>query len=329
MIITQTPFRVSLGGGGTDLKSFYSRFGGFILAAAINKYIYITINKRTIDELIWLSYSRVENVEKLGEIKHELIRECMRKLKINNGIEIHSIAEVTSGTGLGSSSSFSVGLLNALHVYSRKHISRQVLAELACKIEIGILKKPIGKQDQYIASFGGLTCLDIDKSGKVKVSALKISQDHIEELERNLLFFYTGIKRESAYVLSDQNEALKVDNKAVSVALCNIRDLGREIKAALEKGELDKFGVMLDEHWKIKKTMSAKISSDVIDECYDFAKHHGAIGGKIMGAGGGGFFMFYCPANKHKLREALSRKGLKEMRCRFDFEGSKVIANFF
>lgn len=329
MIITQTPFRVTLGGGGTDLKSFYARFGGFVIAAAINKYVYITINRRTIDNLIWLSYSRVEAIERASAIKHELIREALKAMKIKDGIEIHSITEVSSGTGLGSSGSFTVGLLNALHAYCRKHISRLDLAELVCRIEIDILKRPIGKQDQYIASFGGITCLDIAKDGKVRVSALKISQDAVEELERNLLFFYTGIKRESAYVLDDQKKAAEADDKTVLRALCAIKDLGREIKDALEKGNVDRFGRLLDEHWKIKKTMSAKITSGVIDECYAFARSHGALGGKIMGAGGGGFFMFYCPSNKHKLREALSRKGLREMRCRFDFEGSKIIANFF
>lgn len=329
MIITQTPFRVTLGGGGTDLKSFYAKFGGFVLAAAINKYVYITLNKRTIDNLIWLSYSKVETIEKVSDIGHELIREALKIMKIKDSVEIHSITEVSSGTGLGSSGSFTVGLLNALHIYCRKHISRLDLAELVCKIEIDMLNKPIGKQDQYIAAFGGITCLDIDKYGKVKVSSLKISQDAVDELERNLLFFYTGIKRESAYVLDDQKKALDADDNRVMRALCAIKDLGKEIKRALEKGNVDRFGKLLDEHWKIKKAMSSKISSGEIDECYEFAKRHGALGGKIMGAGGGGFFMFYCRSNKEKLRGALTREGLKEMRCRFDFEGSKVIANFF
>ncbi|MFA5089608.1 MAG: galactokinase [Candidatus Omnitrophota bacterium] len=329
MIIARTPFRVTLGGGGTDLESYYARYGGFVLAAAINKYVYITINKRTIDNLIWLSYSKIETVERVEDIKHELIREALKFMKIKNGIEIHSITEVSSGTGLGSSGSFTVGLLNALHVYCRKHISRSELAELVCRIEIDMLHKPIGKQDQYIASVGGITCLEIDRSGKVKLSALELSQDAIDELERNLLFFYTGIKRDSAYVLDDQKKASEADNKDILNALCVIKDLGVEIKYALQRGNIDKFGRLLDEHWKVKKTMSRKISSSSIDECYEFAKRHGALGGKIMGAGGGGFFMFYLPGNKQKLRDALTRKGLREMRCRFDFEGSKIIANFF
>lgn len=329
MIITQTPFRVTLGGGGTDLKSYYSRFGGFILVAAINKYVYITINRRTIDNIIWLSYSKIEAIDKIGDIKHELIREALRLMKIKDGIEIHSITEVSSGTGLGSSGTFTVGLLNALHAFRRQYVPRRELAETACKIEIDILKKPIGKQDQYIAAFGGITCLDIDKNGKVKVSALKISQEVVEELERNLLFFYTGIKRDSAYVLTEQNKAARDRDKKILGAMHAIKDLGREIKVSLENGRPDRFGRLLDEHWKIKKTISGKISTGTIDECYAFAKRHGVLGGKIMGAGGGGFFMFYCPGNKEKLREALIRKGLREMRCRFDFEGSKIIANFF
>lgn len=329
MIITRTPFRVTLGGGGTDLKSYYSRFGGFVLAAAINKYVYITINRRTIDNVLWLSYSNIETVEKINEIKHELIREALKFMNIRNGIEIHSITEVTSGTGLGSSGSFTVGLLNALHAYKRKYVSRAQLAEMVCKIEIKRLKKPIGKQDQYMASFGGITCLDIDKLGKVKVSPLDISQDSVDELEKNLLFFYTGVKRSSSYVLEGQNKASQGEDKKVLNALHEIKGLGLEIKRALIKGDVDRFGEILDEHWKIKKTISERVSTKGIDECYELAKRSGALGGKIIGAGGGGFFMFYCRDDKRRLREKMINKGLKEMRCRFDFEGSKVIANFF
>lgn len=329
MIITQTPFRVTLGGGGTDLKSYYSSFGGFILAAAINKYVYITINRRTIDNIIWLSYSKIETIDKIEDIKHELIREALKLMKINSGIEIHSITEVSSGTGLGSSGTFTVGLLNALHAYRRQYVPRKDLAELACKIEIDMLHKPIGKQDQYMATFGGITCLDIDKNGKVKVSPLRIHQDVIDELERNILFFYTGIRRESSYVLNEQNKAAQGRDKKILCAMHAIKALGKEIKVSLEKGRSDRFGKLLDEHWKIKKTISNKISTADIDEWYRFAKKNGALGGKVMGAGGGGFLMLYCRENKQKLREAFARRGLVEMRCKFDFEGSKIIANFF
>jgi len=329
MIITRTPFRVTLGGGGTDLKSYYSKFGGFVLAATIDKYVYITINRRTIDNVLWLSYSNIETVKKINEIKHELIREALKLVNIKNGIEIHSITEVTSGTGLGSSGSFTIGLLNALHAYKRKYVPRAQLAEMACKIEIDRLKKPIGKQDQYMASFGGITCLDIDKLGKVKVSPLDISQDAVDELEKNLLFFYTGVRRDSSYVLKGQNNASQSEDKKVLSAMHEIKDLGMEIKRALIKGDVDRFGKILDEHWKIKKTISDRMSTKEIDEYYELAKKSGALGGKIMGAGGGGFFMFYCKDDKRRLREKMINRGLKEIRCRFDFEGSKVIANFF
>ncbi len=329
MIITQTPFRITLGGGGTDLPNFYKREGGFLITSAINKYVYITVNRRTIDHLLWLSYSKVEKVRKVEDIKHELIRESLKILDIREGLEIHSITEVSSGTGLGSSSSFTVGLLNALHVYKREHISPVTIAEEACHIEIDILNKPIGKQDQYIAAFGGIICIQIDREGIVKVIPLNISTDTLDSLERNTLLFYTGLRRESSYVLSEQSKNCKVKGSKVTRCLQEIKNIGMEIKRVLEAGDTKAYGKLLDEHWKVKKEMSLKVSIDWIDELYIKALKNGALGGKITGAGGGGFLLLYCEENKPVIRKMCREKGLVEMRFRFDFGGTKVIANFF
>ena len=329
MIITQTPFRITLGGGGTDLPNFYEREGGFLVTSAINKYVYITVNRRTIDNLLWLSYSRVEKVKEIGEIKHELIRESLKKLDIREGVEIHSITEISSGTGLGSSSSFTVGLLNALHALKREHISPVTIAEEACYIEMDILKKPIGKQDQYIAAFGGIVCLEIDRKGTVRVSPLNMHSDTVDNLERNTLLFYTGIRRDSSFVLSEQSKKCKISNSKVTECLRTIKNIGMEIKKALEEGNSVKYGKLLHEHWKVKKEMSPKISIGWIDGLYKKALKNGVLGGKIIGAGGGGFLLLYCEENKPYIRKMCREKGLIEMRFRFDFGGTKVIANFF
>jgi D-glycero-alpha-D-manno-heptose-7-phosphate kinase len=328
MIITRTPMRLPLGGGGTDLASYYTKYGGFLVSAGINKYINICVNTR-FEHAVRLGYSKTEIVNNIDEIQHPIIREALRLLGIEcRNLEIVSMADVPSDSGLGSSSSFTVGLINALQTYKREHLTVKEIAEKACKLEIEILKEPIGKQDQYIAAFGGITSLEFDKSGEVTVIPLNISDDIIVELEHNLMLFYTGIKRKSSYVLQEQNEAAKRDEKQVIESLHKIKEMGYEVKKILESGDIDRYGELLHVHWETKKKMSNKISSSELDEIYELARKNGALGGKIIGAGGGGFFLFYCNNNRTKLREVLEKVGLKFMRFRFDFEGTKVITNF-
>jgi len=329
MIITRTPFRVPLGGGGTDLPSYYSKYGGFIFSAAIDKYMFISINQPIVDELIRIKYSKSETVSSVDEVQHEIVREILRCLGIKNGIEVTSMADVPAGTGLGSSGAYTVGLLNGLHTLKRESLTLQQLAEEACKIEIDILGKPIGKHDQYLAAFGGLTCLEIEKDGMVKVCNGKISHATIDELEKNILLFFTGISRDANEILSSQSQAAKEEDNRVIDTLHRIKEIGCQIKEALEDGNLAKFGYFLDKHWQTKKNLSGKISDSRIDRLYEKAKENGALGGKIMGAGGGGFFMFYCEEHRSRLRKAMAEEGLQEMRYRFDFEGSKVLINLF
>jgi len=327
MIITRTPVRIPIGGGGTDLPSYYSKYEGFLVTAAIDKYTYLTVDKR-FESTSRLTYSKMEMVDKISEIKHPIIREACDMLNIEMGIEIHSLANIPSSVGLGTSSSFTVGLLHALHIYKRDYVSLKTLAEEACSIEIDRLGEPIGKQDQYIAAFGGIICMEIDKNGEVTITPLKVSNDIIEELESNILLFYTGIRRNASIVLKEQKEKEEKDDKTVIGAMHEIKDIGKEIKLHIEKGNLSEFGSLLDKHWNVKKRLSKKVSNEEIDKWYEIAKMNGALGGKIMGAGGGGFFMFYCESNKQALRKAMKGEGLREVRFRFDFEGTKTIGHF-
>ena len=329
MIITRTPFRIPLGGGGTDLPSYYSKYGGFIFSAAIDKYMFISINQPIVDDLIRIKYSKSETVSSVGEVQHEIVREALRYLGFQNGIEVTSMADVPAGTGLGSSGAYTIGLLNGLHTLKRDSLPLQELAEEACRIEIDILKKPIGKHDQYIAAFGGLTCLEIRNDGSVKVCNGQISQSIIEELEKNILLFFTGISRDANEILSYQSKTAGYEDSRVADTLHRIKEIGYQIKEALKQGNLAKFGYLLDKHWQTKKNLSGKVSDAQIDRLYEKAKENGALGGKIMGAGGGGFFMFYCEEHRNRLRRAMAEEGLREMRYRFDFEGSKVLINFF
>jgi len=327
MIIARTPVRISLGGGGTDLASYYCKYGGFLIAAAIDKYIFITVNRR-FEDSIRVSYSKTEIVDKVEEIQHPIVREALKLLGYDGSLEITTIADVPANTGLGTSSSFTVGLLNALHTYKRESITAKALAEEACRIEIDILGEPVGKQDQYMAAFGGITCLTFAKNGEVTVTPLNISPDIIEELERHIMLFYTGIRRNSADVLSGQNNASQRDDKKVIENLHKIKEIGEEAKIALESGTVHRFGELLHTHWQSKKNLSHKVSRPEIDRWYALARQNGALGGKIMGAGGGGFFMFYVQGNKSKLRQVMRGEGLREMRFKFDLEGSKVLVNF-
>ena len=326
MIVTRTPVRIPLGGGGTDLPSYYTRHGGFLISAAIDKYIYITVNKR-FEKSIRVSYSQTEIVDSVEDIKHPIVRESLKFLNIDSGIEITSIADIPSNTGLGTSSSFTVGLINALHTYKHEKVNAKELAEEACHIEIELLKEPIGKQDQYLAAFGGVICLDIDRLGNVDVKPVRLSEDALDQLESNTLLFYTGIRRSASEVLCSQNQGASLNQEQVIRALHQIKKIGLEIKKSFEKEDLERFGNLLDQHWQTKKTLSSKISKEKIDLWYDLAKKNGVLGGKLMGAGGGGFFMLFCNNGKNALRKIMEQEGLKEMRFRIDFEGSKVLVN--
>jgi D-glycero-alpha-D-manno-heptose-7-phosphate kinase len=325
MIVTRTPFRVTLGGGGTDLPSFYREHGGFVLAVAIDKYMYLNVNMPILDDLIRVRYNKAETVRCLLEIEHTLARAALEHFGFENGIEIVSIADIPAGTGVGSSSCYLVGLMNALHALTQTPVSPQELAEEACHIELDLLHKPIGKQDQYMAAYGGLTTLDIAKDGTVKAQSLSIPLDVVEALENNLLLFYTGEVRDATAILIRQDNATKRRDTAVVGSLTEIKDIGTEIASAIMTGNLHYFGELMDEHWQVKKRLSKGITNPMIDAWYELSKRNGAIGGKISGAGGGGFLMLYCEENKAQLREALRRAGLRELNFRFEFEGSKVV----
>jgi len=327
LIITRSPFRITLGGGGTDLPSYYSHYGGFVFAAAINKYMFINVNRPVVDDLVRVKYSKSETVQHRDELQHEIAREALRMLGIEQGVEITSMADVPAGTGLGSSSCYAVGLLNALHAMLRKPIGYEELAEEACRLEIDILGKPIGKQDQYMASFGGLTVLEIDRDGTVKASQPKIPISVLNDLQRNMLLFYTGCDRSSLEILADQSRGVVARQQNVVESLHAIKEMGYRIKEMIEQGNLTDFGLALDQHWQHKKKMSDKISNPSFDRIYELAKANGVLGGKISGAGGGGFFLLYTESKHTELRVAMQAAGLREMRYRFDFEGTKVLVN--
>ena len=327
MIITRTPFRFTLGGGGTDLPAYYSKYGGFIFAAAINKYMFLNLNRPIVDDLVRVKYTKSEMVDHRDELQHDIAREAMRMMEIENALEIISMADVPAGTGLGSSSCYAVGLLNALHTMKREYITLQDLAEDACDLEINRLGKPIGKQDQYMAAFGGLTVLDIDKDGTVHVRRANIPGATLDDLNRNLLMFYTGTSRNADDILSEQTKGAKEEKKDVVESMHYIKELGYKILEAVESGDISDVGLMFDQHWEYKKRISTKMSNPHFDKIYEIGKENGALGGKISGAGGGGFFLFYVEQRHGKFREVMNTLGLREMRYRFDFEGTKVSVN--
>jgi D-glycero-alpha-D-manno-heptose-7-phosphate kinase len=327
LIVSRAPVRITLGGGGTDLASYYSKHGGFLIATAVDKYVFVAANRRFYDS-IRLSYSQTEITNGLDEIKHPIFREAMRFLNIDSGVELVSIADVPANCGLGTSSSFTVSLLNALHAYKREFVSQKQLAEEACHIEIDVLGQPIGKQDQYIAALGGVTCLTFEKNGEVIAEPLRISEEALDLLTSNIQFFHTGIERRAADILQEQDSKSKVDDPEVMENLHRVKEIGLETRAALEKGDIDRFGELLDVHWEIKKKRSGKMTDPFIDECYDLARRTGALGGKLVGAGGGGFLMFYCNNGiKPKLCEAMGRINLKPFNCHLDFAGARILVN--
>ena len=325
MILSRAPTRITLGGGATDVKSYYSKYGGFLIAGAIDKYCTILATKRFYDS-IRLSYSRMEIKDNVEEIEQPIFKAALKLLGIEKGIELHSAADVPANCGLGTSSTFTVALLNALHAYKREFVPQKQLAEEACHIEIDILGEPIGKQDQYMAAFGGLTCLTFEKNGEVLVEPLKISGETLDQLESNLLLFFTGKERKASEILSEQDERSKKEDPEMIQNLHQIKEIGLETKKYLEKGEVNMLGELLHVHWETKKKRSQKMSDPFIDECYEVARQKGAIGGKLIGAGGGGFFMFYCNNNeKPKLIETMTGMGLRWERFHFDFDGAKIL----
>jgi D-glycero-alpha-D-manno-heptose-7-phosphate kinase len=325
MIITRSPLRVSLGGGGTDLPSYYREFGGFLVAAAIDKYVYLT-QHRTFQEEIIVKYSKLERVASVDQIEHPIIREALKLVGVTEPhLELTSMADIPGGTGLGSSGSFTTALLKALHTYKKNLVSPAELAEQACDIELNKLGEPIGKQDQYIAAVGGITAFTFHPDGRVEYRPCNLTEETLFNLEDNLLLFFTGYSRSASAILKDQNDRSKQNDPAMLDNLHFTKELGRQSLAALEAGDLEEFARLMDVHWQRKKARSAGMSNARINEWYDHAMAHGALGGKLIGAGGGGFLMFYAADNK-QLRHAMREKGLQEVRFRFDFEGSKVVA---
>ena len=325
MIITRSPLRVSLGGGGTDLPSYYREHGGFLVAAAVDKYVYIT-QHRTFQEEIIVKYSKLERVSAVDQIEHPIVREALKLVGITDPhLELTSMADIPEGTGLGSSGSFTTALLKALHAYKKNLLSPVELAEQACDIEINRLGEPIGKQDQYISAIGGITAFTFRQDGRVEYRPVRLSEETHFNLEDNLLLFFTGYSRSASTILKDQNDRSKKNDQAMLDNLHFTKELGYKSLDALEAGNLEEFARLMDVHWQRKKARSSGMSNPHINEWYDYAMAHGALGGKLIGAGGGGFLMFYA-ADKARLRHGMREKGLQEVRFRFDFEGTKVVA---
>jgi D-glycero-alpha-D-manno-heptose-7-phosphate kinase len=324
MIIARSPLRVTLGGGGTDLASYYREHQGFLIAAAIDKYVYVTVT-RPFTPGIYLKYSQLEHVDQTKDVRHPIIREAIQLLKLDTPqIEITTLADIPAGTGLGSSGSFTTALLKALYAHRKRLIHPAELAELACHIEIDRLGEPIGKQDQYIAAYGGITCFTFNKNHSVEAAPLAISMDTLFDLEDNLLLFFTGFSRDAGSILKDQNTRTKQSDNEMLKNVHRVKELGLRSKKALEEGNATLFGELMHEHWEHKKRRSDGISNSQIDEWYELGRKNGAVGGKLVGAGGGGFLMFYA-ADRNKLRHAMSKTGLEEVRFRFDFEGTKIV----
>ena len=323
MLITRTPLRISLGGGGTDLPSFYSRFGGAVVSAAINKYIYVGIN-RTFTDDYFLKYSELERVTDVREIRHPIVREALLRHQPGPALEIVSLADIPAGTGLGSSGAFTVGLLRALYALKREHAGAGQLAEEACQIEIDTLGRAVGKQDQYIAALGGLTCFELGRDGRVTAAPLRVSTATLHDLEEHLLLFFTGYSREADQVLEVQRAATEQGDGSTLANLHEIGRIGRQVQSALQAGDTAAFAALMHEHWLLKRSRGGGITSSRIDGWYETAMACGALGGKLVGAGGGGFLMFYA-RDTSALRRAMASEGLTELRFAFDHDGSTVL----
>jgi D-glycero-alpha-D-manno-heptose-7-phosphate kinase len=324
MIIARSPLRITLGGGGTDLPSYYRGHEGFLVSAAIDKYVYVNV-MRPFTEGIYLKYSQLEHVEQIADVKHPIIREAMQMLGFKTPqVEITTLADIPAGTGLGSSGSFTTALLKALYTHRKRHLHQEELAELACHIEIDRLGEPIGKQDQYIAAVGGVTCFTFHKDDKVTAAPLGISMDTMFDLEDNLLLFFTGFSRSASGILKDQKVKSQQNDADMLNNLHYVKDLGYRSRDALVDGKTELFGELMHEHWEHKKRRSGGMSNPRIDEWYELGMKNGAVGGKLVGAGGGGFLMFMAH-DRNKLRHAMAHAGLEEVRFKFDFEGTKVV----
>ncbi len=326
MIITRSPLRITLGGGGTDLPSYYEQHDGFLVSAAIDKYVYITLMEM-FEPGILLKYSRMERCKSISEVEHPIVREALRMVGMDEhpSLEIASMADIPAGTGLGSSGAFTTALLKALHTYRHNILHPREIAAQACDIELNKLREPIGKQDQYIAAFGGITCFHYLANGSVEVMPLQMPEETLFNLQDNMLLFFTGYTRSASGILKEQNEKTKALDREMVENLHFVKELGVQSMEALEGGNLREFARLMDVHWQRKKQRSAGMSNLQVNEWYDHALANGALGGKLVGAGGGGFLMFYTEDNT-RLRRAMREKGLREVRFRFDFEGTKVVA---
>jgi len=323
MIITRSPLRITLGGGGTDLPSYYRQHGGFLIAAAIDKHVYVTVT-RPFSPGIYLKYSQLEHVDSIDDVRHPIIREAIKLVGVKAQVEITTLADIPAGTGLGSSGSFTTALLRALCAFERRHIGTRELAELASDIEIQRLGEPTGKQDPYAAAFGGLTAFTFHQNDEVEARPLKMPAGTLFDLEDDLLLFFTGYSRRAGSILADQKTRTEQSDDGMLAQLHLVKELGMRSLAALEAGRTVELGSLMHEHWEHKRRRSAGMTNPQIDEWYDLGRRNGAVGGKLVGAGGGGFLMFYAE-NHRRLREAMARAGLDEVRFRFSFEGTKVL----
>ena len=326
MILTRSPLRISIGGGGTDLPSYYKQNEGFVFSAAIDKYVYVAVNK-PFTQGYFLKYAKYEKTQSIDEIDHPIIRESLRLFPLkDNGIEISTLADIPSGTGLGSSGSFTTALLKALAIFSSKPMHAAELAAAACRVEIDLLKEPIGKQDQYIAAFGGFTTFTFHKNGQVTAEPVPVGIEVIHELEDNLLLFYTGTTRSASAILKDQDIKTNLNEKSMVENLDFIKNLGFQSRDLLIKGDLTGFALLMNEHWEFKRKRSNGMTNDFIDNAYNLALKNGAVGGKLVGAGGGGFLMFYT-TDPERLRMCMSNLEMDEIRFKFDFQGTSVVVS--
>ncbi len=324
MIIVRSPLRIPLGGGGTDLPSYYREHTGFLIAAAVDKYVYITLHEPFSDQII-VKYSKLEIVDSPEQVNHPIVREALKLAGIRRRLEITSLSDIAAGTGMGSSGSFTTALLRALHLLTQRFVPPRDLAEQACHIEIDLLGEPVGKQDQYIAAFGGITCFTFHPDDQVTVEPLRLEPEVLHNLEDNLSLFFTGFSRSASEILSDQDRRSRRNDREMIENLHCVKELGYQSKDALERGDLRRFAELMHVHWERKKARSKGMSNTLIDHYYELARANGALGGKLMGAGGGGFLLFYSE-DKTRLRRAMVQAGLREVRFRFDFEGTRVLA---
>ncbi|HEY3416443.1 MAG TPA: galactokinase [Armatimonadota bacterium] len=328
MIVSRTPFRLTLGGGGTDLPSFYRKHGGFVLALGIDKYMYVVLNVPNADRMVRLHYTKSEVVEDVRQLQHDLAREALCAHGIHDAIEIASVADIPAGTGVGSSSCYLVGLLNCIRTYLQRPVPLQELAEEACRIELDILQQPIGKQDQFMAAFGGLTELHIGRSGDVTVQPVPLPAYSVADFIANTQLYYTHVRRNAVDILGDQNRALLQGGGTVEDSLLRILDLGHRISEAIRTADFDRFGELMHEHWMAKRMLSSKVTLPRMEDLYDYVREeYGVLGGKIAGAGGGGFLMLYCPRGRARLTRFLEAQGMQRLHYAAEFEGSRIVAN--